>query len=49
MAPLDWWSKVLASRVLEVTVALSEGLEGPKEQEEDPPWPWLVPLCWLED
>ena len=48
MAPLDWWLKVVAARAPEVTMALGEGLEGPKKQEEDP-WPWVVPLCWLKD
>ena len=48
MANPDWWPQVLAARAPEVTVALGRGLGGPKEQEEDL-WPWLVPLCWLED
>ena len=45
MAPPDWWPEVLTARVPEVTMALSEGLGGPEDWEEDPPWPWLVPLC----
>ena len=48
MAPLDWWPKELAAKAQEVAVALGGDLGGPKEWEEDP-WPWQVPLCWLDD
>ena len=49
MALQDWWPKVVTARVPRVTEALGGGREGPLEQEEDPLWPWLVLLWWLED
>ena len=47
MAPPDWWPEVVTARVPEVTVALSGGLGGTKQEEDS--WTWLVPLWWLED
>ena len=49
MGPLDWfWPEVMEASEPDVTVDESAGLEGHK-QEEEPLWPWLFPLWWLED
>ena len=49
MCPLAWsWADVVEASEPDVTVDEGGGLGGP-EQEEGPPWPWFVPLWWLED
>ena len=47
VAPPECWPEELAAKVLKVAVVLGGGLGGTKHKGE--PWPWLVPLWWLED
>ena len=40
--------QLIEASELDVTLDKGAGLGGP-EWEEEPLWPWLLPLWWLED
>ena len=49
MGSLDWyWPEVMKTSEPDITVDEDLGLGGPS-WEEEPLWPWLIPLWWLED